>query len=915
MTPSRKPLAFFLTILLTLSTVALSSSTNAEETSARATNNEEIVVFVNDIYYDRGGDITFTVTSTNLDPATEYTIDWNLCYYTWSGCSGSGSFTSASGTYGSIDIGSGNMFTSSTITFTDPGYFTEDYDPVTSSWTLSGTNNNSYIFHAELHVQGVELDTNTSDPFIYGGEIAQDSSYISTVDNILKSMNVSFEGHFSMDHANYYLIDYTTTCNLYESGATSPVDSIVRNSNSSNNWNTLEDSAWNTNTNSYEKLTPTASSGPHYVECDLTRNVDNAHLGTVTSNVFQVIDADITGNEEVAFDSMSSRYYPRSDASATSTISFDVMAENLYSGTEYTIDWNLCYYTWSGCSGSGGFTSTDGTYGSATFTAISNGPHTETITFTDPGYFTEDYDPVTSSWTLSGTNNNSYIFHAELHVQGVELDTNTSDPFIYGGEIAQDSSYISTVDNILKSMNVSFEGHFSMDHANYYLIDYTTTCNLYESGATSPVDSIVRNSNSSNNWNTLEDSAWNTNTNSYEKLTPTASSGPHYVECDLTRNVDNAHLGTVTSNVFQVIDDTSNQDDATIVVGTTLNLQEAWGTVTIDAVDLDSGQEYTLDWVVEDHSLSPPTIMMQNDHIWVAGSDGTYTYELEFHDLADTSNACITVTFTAGDDELQVVNNVCWPSASTADGDGDGVYDKNDLCPDTTAGLTVTADGCSDSDNDGFDTDLEIDCNTDPNDAFSFPTDLDNDGTCDYLDTDTDGDGYLDVDELAAGTDPFNPLSKPANRLPECAVYYNLEIDGIPTAFDGEAAIPALSGVTATTGAASLTPTTVTIPAGSYYITAHCIDPDGDDVTVTVNEITVGPVAGEVSGAVLIEIGEDVDETMDVQITWSDGTDSLTALVTVELDGGSQSLIPGFGTALTIMALLGAGFVLTRKDD
>ena len=101
----------------------------------------------------------------------------------------------------------------------------------------------------------------------------------------------------------------------------------------------------------------------------------------------------------------------------------------------------------------------------------------------------------------------------------------------------------------------------------------------------------------------------------------------------------------------------------------------------------------------------------------------------------------------------------------------------------------------------------------------------------------------------------------------------------------------------------------------SYYITAHCIDPDGDDVTVTVNEITVGPVAGEVSGAVLIEIGEDVDETMDVQITWSDGTDSLTALVTVELDGGSPGLIPGFGAPLTFVALLGAGFVLVRKDD
>ena len=81
MTQRRKPLALFLTIVLVLSTVVLSSSTNAEETSARVTNNEEIVVSVNDIYYDRGGDITFTVTSTNLDPATEYTIDWNLCNY------------------------------------------------------------------------------------------------------------------------------------------------------------------------------------------------------------------------------------------------------------------------------------------------------------------------------------------------------------------------------------------------------------------------------------------------------------------------------------------------------------------------------------------------------------------------------------------------------------------------------------------------------------------------------------------------------------------------------------------------------------------------------------------------------------------------------------------------------------------
>ena len=637
-------------------------------------------------------------------------------------------------------------------------------------------------------------------------------------------------------------------------------------------------------------------------------------MGTITSNVFQVIDADITGNEETSFQPMASQYYPRSDDTSTSTISFVVDVENLYVGTEYTIDWLVC--TWSGYQCGGEYGSLTGAFGSQSFVAAST-THSETITFTDPGL---EYDDEDES---GGIDNDSLAFKAELTVQGVLLDSNQSEPFVLGGEMSTGggwgSSSINTVSNIFKNTNVAFSGYVFIDHDNRNILHYTMTCDLFEDGTTAAVDSVSQVYNPWHfDWYFDSDSmaTYDNNTGTYANtLTPTATSGDHHVQCTVTRNVDSAVMGTITSNVFQVIDDTSNQDDASILVSVAVNQQEAWGTVTINAIDLDAGQEYTLDWVVEDHSLSPPTIMMQNDHIWVGGNDGTHTYELEFHDLADTTDACITVTFTAGDSELQVVDSVCWMSASTADSDGDGVYDKNDLCPDTTAGLTVATDGCSDSDNDGFDTDLENDCNSDPNDASSFPTDLDGDGTCDYLDTDTDGDGYLDVDELAVGTDPLDATSKPANRLPECAVYYTLEIDGVPTSFDGEAGIPALSGVPATTAVASLIPTTITIPAGSYYLTAHCIDLDGDDVTVAVNNITAGPTAGEVSAAALIEIGEDVDETMDVQITWSDGTDSLTALVTVELDGDDGWIIPGFGAALTIMALLGAGFVLARKDD
>ncbi|MGB1793595.1 MAG: PGF-CTERM sorting domain-containing protein, partial [Candidatus Poseidoniaceae archaeon] len=625
-------------------------------------------------------------------------------------------------------------------------------------------------------------------------------------------------------------------------------------------------------------------------------------MGTWTSENIQVIDEDYTGNEHIQQNGVLPLHFERTDATNTVQIQVTFDIENLYIGTTYSVNGSYCSVDWNNDYDENGeqfYTHScqdilDGFVNEFTvdFTPTSS-TQSVTLTIDDPGY-------------SNGANlyNDTYLILGYLRIQGAPVTSNVTNAFVMGGEAHNWN--VNGVSNVLLGSSLTLFGDVQFRTTDRYVDAYHVTCSIYADGSTTAITTVD---------GTSHGPSWQ-NTKYFEITIPSpTTAGTHYLTCDLIRESNSQSMGTWTSENIQVIDDTSNQDDATIVVGSTMNLQEAWGTVTIDAIDLDAGQEYTLDWVVEDYSLSPPTVMIQNDHIWVAGNDGTYTYELEFHDLADTTDACITVVFTAGDDELQVVDNVCWASASTADGDGDGVYDKNDLCPDTSAGLAVTADGCSDSDNDGFDTDLEIDCNTDPNDALSFPTDLDNDGTCDYLDTDTDGDGYLDVDELAVGTDPFDPLSKPANRLPECAVYYNLEIDGIPTSFDGEAAIPALSGVTATTAAASLTPTTVTIPAGSYYITAHCIDPDGDDVTVTVNEITVGPVAGEVSGAVLIEIGEDVDETMDVQITWSDGTDSLTALVTVELDGGSPGLIPGFGTALTIMALLGAGFVLARKDD
>jgi PGF-CTERM protein len=616
--------------------------------------------------------------------------------------------------------------------------------------------------------------------------------------------------------------------------------------------------------------------------------------------------ARVTNNEEISV-SINDVYYDRGG-----DITLTMVSINLDPGTEYAIDWVLC--NWNGYSCNNQYTASTLSASGSLDLGSGNMIAVSTVTFTDIGPTTEYYDANGDYHYQEGIENNSMVFRAELNVQGVPLHANISEPFVLGGEMEEWSS-LDTVSNILKTMDVEFQGQINMDHQNERVLDYTLTCELFESGGTTPVDSVSTTVNTSSDYYDFSSGTfYDESTSTLHRLTPTATSGDHYVECSYVRDTDNGLVGTLTSNVFQVIDDTSNQDDATISVSVDMHPTESWGTVVIDAIDLDAGQEYTLNWIVENYLLTTPATMMQNDHIWVAGNDGTHSYSLEFHDLADTIDACITVVFTAGETELQTVSNVCWASASTADGDGDGVYDKNDLCPDTTAGFAVDADGCSDSDNDGFDTNLEIDCNTGPNDPLSFPTDFDGDQTCDYLDTDDDNDGYLDVDEVAAGTDPLDPNSKPANRLPTCAVYYSLEVDGAPTTFEGDAVIPALSGVSAQAAASTLVPTTITIPAGSYYITAHCIDLDGDDITVTVNDITIGPVAGEVSAGAIIEIGEDVEETVDVQITWTDGQDTLTALVTVELDGDS-GWIPGFGASLAIMALIGAGIVISRRNE
>ena len=228
--PCAHRLEAFALVLTSLLLVSLAPAfpVAAEDEIGRSTGNEEVSFQpLSSKYYDRG-DITFTVTAKNLDPNTEYTLDWEICNTGSSyGYDCDSSYASTVGGSGSIDLGSGNMLSVTTITYTDPGVPYENYDSVANEWVYhAGVENNSMVFSAELHVQGVPLDTNTSEPFVMGGELMEQYSQLYEVSNILKNTDVDLNGYFYLDHDNRRVLNYTVNCHLYEDGTTTPVDSV-----------------------------------------------------------------------------------------------------------------------------------------------------------------------------------------------------------------------------------------------------------------------------------------------------------------------------------------------------------------------------------------------------------------------------------------------------------------------------------------------------------------------------------------------------------------------------------------------------------------------------------------------------------------------------------------------------------------
>jgi len=125
------------------------------------------------------------------------------------------------------------------------------------------------------------------------------------------------------------------------------------------------------------------------------------------------------------------------------------------------------------------------------------------------------------------------------------------------------------------------------------------------------------------------------------------------------------------------------------------------------------------------------------------------------------------------------------------DADGDGVSDKLDKCPNTTAGAAVDAIGCPlDSDGDGVPDYLDKCPNTPKGvavDAAGCPIDTDGDGVADYLDKCPDTPAGVKVDASGCALDSDGDgVPDNVDKCPDTTKGVAVDVDGCPLDRDGD---------------------------------------------------------------------------------------------------------------------------------
>jgi len=188
--------------------------------------------------------------------------------------------------------------------------------------------------------------------------------------------------------------------------------------------------------------------------------------------------------------------------------------------------------------------------------------------------------------------------------------------------------------------------------------------------------------------------------------------------------------------------------------------------------DFDAGS-YTDTWFTVPEPPDGGTLSQFWGAAWVANSTELYIannngYLYKIDTTGPSAEYISTADPASGNDGAGCRD----ANASVADSDGDGIPDYHDLDSDndgipdnveaqTTTGFTTpsgSGTNMTDADSDGLDDNYDNNTSGADNSLGSIPPDSDGDGIPDYLDTDSDNDGYSDCEE---GIDPSQGTTCP----------------------------------------------------------------------------------------------------------------------------------------------------------
>ena len=665
---------------------------------------------------------------------------------------------------------------------------------------------------------------------------------------------------------------------------------------------------------------------------------------------FSVVQGTTTGLEEITLSNILDHY------SDGDLVSSDVAINNLDSNTAYDLSWRLCeyqgdndgnwidgscyvmspYIMYDDMMNGIWYSSADGLEIGGEFNDVNSGATSannivqieQIQDFVDPNGNTIQLSNGQNVPALYLQNGLQYQIGAILSISGVYVTDSVSDGFAYGHAGYPDID-LDRAGNILENMDYEFQHHLDYEFSSD-IVPSTLEWEITDIATSTVVDSGSGSAGSGTTtiaggtlpigdyqlraWSSVDGNPLPTQYVSGVSV----DDGNDVYYLDFSLNTYNQYY----THEFSVIDPSFGTLASFTPALPTISMQgNEWASITSTVDQLNSGDLHKIVWRIYEQS-TPNVDIINGEEQWVA-PPLTYTVETNTNLLTDTGDLCYEAELYVGANGPFDSQTACWTQStisSTSDADSDGVMDNLDHCPFEAANNDIDGDGCEDpqdSDQDGLPDLWEVGFGLNPADPSDATADGDNDGLNNLqefatmtspISADTDMDMVNDGNDacpLTPGTGVDGCPTGSVNLPPTCDIFFSIEADGLVA--QGDAALPGILP-----GQLGLT---IELPEGNYYIIAVCSDPEGDSVTVTLNNDVVTTGVASATAGILISISEGTNAQQTLTIDWSDGVNSLqtTLDVVLEEDDSGAISIPGFTFIVGILAVISA--LVLRKQN